>query len=124
MNYYAGYLTPECETCRFWKDEGAFDTGCSYFSDCAYRKLTAAKVKMSFSHGILKKKTKAQSLHLYSYDGPVMRFENCLDDYWKARTLAVSEKKARTNLTYQYKKEYHYAVDSKITLPGKITLIK
>lgn len=40
----------------------------------------------------------------YSYDGPVMEFERCITNHWKASTYAVSEKKARSNLTFQYKK--------------------
>lgn len=40
----------------------------------------------------------------YKYDGPVMRFDDCIQHRWKATTVAPSEAKARNNLTYRYKK--------------------
>ena len=49
-------------------------------------------------------------MNMYSYDGPVMEFDNCVANRWIASTRAVSEKKARSNLT-------------KIILPGKISLV-
>ena len=60
----------------------------------------------------------------YSYDGPVMEFDRCVANRWKASTYAVSEKKARSNLTYQYKKRNNKLPNTKITLPGKIILIQ
>lgn len=56
----------------------------------------------------------------YTYDGPVMEFDRCVADHWKASTYAASEKKARSNLTYQYKKEHGKTPNTKITLTGKI----
>ena len=44
-------------------------------------------------------------MNLYLYDGPVMEFDNCFANRWTASTRAVSEKKARSNLTYQFKKK-------------------
>lgn len=58
----------------------------------------------------------------YSYDGPVLEFEHCISNRWKASTCAISEKKARSNLTYQYKKNNNKAPGTKITLPGKLIL--
>ena len=60
----------------------------------------------------------------YLYDGPVMEFDRCIANRWKASTYAVSEKKARSNLTYQYKKRNNKLPNTMITLPGKIILIK
>ena len=60
----------------------------------------------------------------YSYDGPVMEFDRCVANRWKASTYAVSEKKARSNLTYQYKKRHNKLPNTKITLPGKLILIQ
>lgn len=60
----------------------------------------------------------------YSYDGPVMEFDRCIANRWKASTYAVSEKKARSNLTYQYKKRNNKLPNTKITLPGKLILIQ
>lgn len=59
----------------------------------------------------------------YVYDGPVMEFEKCVADRWKGETLAVSERKARSNLSYQYKKENDRVANTRITLPGKIKAI-
>ena len=38
-------------------------------------------------------------MNLYLYDGPVMEFDNCVANRWTASTRAVSEKKARSNLS-------------------------
>lgn len=63
-------------------------------------------------------------MNQYSYDGPVMEFDRCIANRWKASTYAVSEKKARSNLTYQYKKRNNKLPNTKITLPGQLILIK
>ena len=56
----------------------------------------------------------------YYYDGPVMRFENCVQNRWKASIYAPSEAKAKSNLAYRYKKENGMTPNTKITLPGKL----
>lgn len=56
----------------------------------------------------------------YRYDGPVMYFEDCVQHRWKASTYATSEAKAKSNLTYRYKKENGLMPNTKITLPGKL----
>jgi hypothetical protein len=65
-----------------------------------------------------------KNMNKYSYDGPVMEFDRCIANRWKASTYAVSEKKARSNLTYQYKKRNNKLPNTMITLPGQIILIK
>lgn len=60
---------------------------------------------------------------LYLYEGPVMEFEKPIANNWKASTYAPSESKARSNLSYQFKKLHNRVANTKITLPGKITLI-
>ena len=62
-------------------------------------------------------------MNLYLYDGPVMEFDNCVANRWTASTRAVSEKKARSNLTYQFKKKNNRLPGTKIILPGKISLV-
>lgn len=57
----------------------------------------------------------------YSYAGPVMSFENVMSSNWQASTYAVSEQKARNNLAYRYRKEHGMSVETRLTLPGKIT---
>ena len=61
-------------------------------------------------------------MHRYQYDGPVMKFDNCIQRRWAAITVAPSEAKAKSNLTYRYKKENGLTPNAKITLPGKIIL--
>ena len=63
-----------------------------------------------------------QDYHKYTYDGPVMEFDRLLADHWKGETMAPSEKKARSNLIYQLKKQNSRIVGTKITLPGKIKM--
>lgn len=62
------------------------------------------------------------SLKCYTYNGPVMRFDECVANRWSASTIAVSEKKARSNLAFQYKKQHGMAPGVKISLPGKLTI--
>lgn len=59
----------------------------------------------------------------YSYDGPVMEFDRVISDRWIGSTYAISEKKARSNLTYQFKKQFNKIASTKITLPGKINRV-
>lgn len=60
----------------------------------------------------------------YLYDGPVMEFNNCVDNRWQSSTYAVSEAKAKNNLSYQYKKENKKTPNTKISLPGHIVSIQ
>lgn len=59
-------------------------------------------------------------MKLYSYDGPVLEFDKVVANHWKAQTYAESEKKARSNLAYQFKSQYGKAPRSKVTIPGKL----
>lgn len=59
-------------------------------------------------------------MKLYSYDGPVMEFDICIVRNWKGSTYASSEKKARSNLAYQFKKKNNKLPNANITLPGRI----
>lgn len=60
----------------------------------------------------------------YSYNGPVMEFCNCVQKKWSGETFAVSEKKAKNNLAYQWKKNHNRCSYSKISLPGKLTIVE
>lgn len=62
-------------------------------------------------------------MNRYAYQGPVMEFSRCVDDNWKAETMAASAAKAKSNLTYQWKKQNGRVPTCKITLPGKVKLI-
>lgn len=59
----------------------------------------------------------------YSYEGPVMVFDICVASVWRGTTYAVSEAKARSNLTYQAKKMLGKLPSTRVTLPGKIMLV-
>lgn len=61
-------------------------------------------------------------MNTYSYDGPVMEFGICVADRWKGRTTASSERKARSNLAYQYKKKNRRLAATNVSLPGKIRI--
>ena len=60
----------------------------------------------------------------YSYDGPVMEFERIIANRWTGTTYAQSEKRARSNLTFRFKKEHGKGTGSKIPLPGHITKVE
>lgn len=62
-------------------------------------------------------------MHKYSYDGPVVIFDRCVCDHWKAETFAPSPAKAKNNLRYRYNKENNKTTSAKVDLPGKITKI-
>lgn len=57
----------------------------------------------------------------YSYDGPVLVFGKIVTQKWSSSTFAPTEAKARSNLTFQYKKQFRLEPTAKITLPGKLT---
>ena len=63
-------------------------------------------------------------MQLYFYDGPVLEFDRIVANHWTASTRAESEKKARCNLAYQFKMQYGRVPRSKITIPGKFTIIE
>lgn len=56
----------------------------------------------------------------YIYDGPVKEFDTIVADHWKGETVAPSESRARTNLTYQYKKSHNKNAQTRITLTGTV----
>ncbi len=60
--------------------------------------------------------------HYYIYKGLVMEFDRCIANNWYGKTKAPSEAKARSNLTYQFKKQLGKLPRTKINLPGKIIL--
>lgn len=59
----------------------------------------------------------------YSYKGPVMEFDRLVANNWESETIATSEKKARSNLIYQFKKKNNRIPSTKISLPGKIVAV-
>ena len=63
-------------------------------------------------------------MYQYKYDGPVMAFKNCIANRWQGSTYAASEKKARSNLIYQFKQKNNRIPGTKITLPGKLMIVE
>ena len=60
----------------------------------------------------------------YVYNGPVMEFGKLIAERWYGSTYAVSETKAKSNLAYRFKQENGKCATSKISLPGKLKLIR
>ena len=58
----------------------------------------------------------------FSYDGPVEEFGKCVTNRWQAVTYAPTERKARCNLAYQYKQQFKKLANTKVNLPGKLTV--
>ena len=61
-------------------------------------------------------------MNKYVYNGPVMEFDDCVKYRWKSQTFAVSEKKARSNLAFQWKKENGLPANADVYLPGDVTM--
>lgn len=61
-------------------------------------------------------------MHKYVYNGPVEEYDDCIRRRWKSQTFAVSEKKARSNLAYQWKKANNLDPRTRVTLPGQVIL--
>lgn len=59
-------------------------------------------------------------MNQYKYNGPVMEFDRCVSNNWTGTTFAVSEKKAKSNLAYQFKKQSNRVAATRISLPGKL----
>ena len=61
----------------------------------------------------------------YIYEGPVVMFRRCVAQRWKGTTYAVSEKKAKSNLAYQFKKQNRLLGNSApVSFPGELECIK
>ena len=63
------------------------------------------------------------NMKIYSYCGPVMEFGKLIAERWCGETKAISEKKARSNLAYQFKQEYDRVPRSRISLPGALLVV-
>lgn len=61
-------------------------------------------------------------MSLYIYEGPVLEFGRLVEERWYGETMATTEKKAKNNLAYQWKKRNNRLAASVITLPGKLQI--
>ena len=68
--------------------------------------------------------TADEIMNHYKYDGPVMMFGRCIFDHFRSETWANSEKKALSNLAYQYKVKANLSTDAKIKLEPKKLVLK
>lgn len=59
-------------------------------------------------------------VNVYVFTGPVTLFGKVISNKWYGETTASSEKKALSNLKYQFKKESNLVPGSKIDLIGCI----
>lgn len=60
----------------------------------------------------------------YLYKGPVMEFDRCIAHHWEASTYAKSPSKARSNLTFRFKKENNKVTNTRISLPGELIVVE
>ena len=56
----------------------------------------------------------------YIYKGPVVVFNNVVDNNWYGVTWAATPAKARSNLMYQWKKANGRTASSYVKLPGEL----
>lgn len=63
-------------------------------------------------------------MNRYVYNGPIMIFDKCVSNNWHAETLAPTEKKAKSNLMSQAKTYCNLVQSAKVSLPGKLYLMK
>lgn len=59
-------------------------------------------------------------MYKYIYDGAVYEFNNRVNEKWHGETMALNEKIAKRNLTYQYKRQTNRTSDCKIRLAGNV----
>lgn len=53
----------------------------------------------------------------YIYEGPVLGLTRVISEKWRGETYAVSEKKAKSNLTFQFKRQNGLVSTTKIFFP-------
>lgn len=59
-------------------------------------------------------------MYEFTFEGAVYHFESCVCQHWTATTYAPSVGKARSNLTYRFKKENGYSRSATIHLEGNL----
>ena len=57
----------------------------------------------------------------YIYEGPVMNnYNQIITSKWEGETYANTDKKAKSNLSYQFKKEHGLLQTAKVILVNKV----
>lgn len=59
-------------------------------------------------------------MNTYLYEGPVYVHDTCVQDLFIAKTMAVSAKKALSNIAYRWKTANNRLPGTNVKLPGKI----
>lgn len=59
-------------------------------------------------------------MNAYYYLGMVVQDGKVLERNWEGKTIAVSKKKALSNLCYQYKKQNNMPENARIELPDDL----
>lgn len=59
----------------------------------------------------------------YYYHGLVTENGKVLERNWEGKTQAVSEKRAKSNLAYQFKQENNLPSNAKIELPDNVVSV-
>lgn len=62
-------------------------------------------------------------MHKYFYEGPVLLFDTVVASKWRGETMAPTAKKAKSNLSYQFKKQNNRLPGTRVTLPGEVKMI-
>lgn len=60
----------------------------------------------------------------YSYCGAVLKFDTVVAHNWKGETFAETERKAKSNLAYQFKKAMNYPPSTPVKLVGKLKCVE
>lgn len=63
-------------------------------------------------------------MDLYGYSGPVVIFGQIVEPNWSGVTRAATPARAKSNLTYQWKKAHGKTAASRVELPGKVILME
>lgn len=63
-------------------------------------------------------------MNKYIYKGSVTEFDKCIQNNWSGETMANSERKAKSNLIFQWKKSHNRNLNTKINLPDEVVLIE
>lgn len=60
----------------------------------------------------------------YSYKGGVKVFDDLVAEHWEAETIAPSAARAKSNISYQFKKQMGLNSNVKVTLEGKVEKVE
>ena len=66
---------------------------------------------------------KYEPYHKFEYDGPVLEFGRLVANRWRGETMAPTARKAKSNISFQYKRANNRNPGVKVSLPGKIKMV-